>query len=322
MGLPQALSNLRLPIIGSPMFIVSTPDLVKAQCQAGIVGSFPALNARGDGALDAWLTDIETELAADRAAGGNPAPFAVNQIVHPSNARLAEDIAVCLKHQVPIFITSLQAPPKELVDGAHAYGGIVLHDVINARHAKKAIEAGVDGLILVAAGAGGHAGTLSPFALVGEIRAFYDGLIILSGSIANGSAVLAAQAMGADLAYMGTRFIATTEANASEAYKNGITEASASDVIYTNLFTGVHGNYLRQSIVAAGLDPDHLPEADKSKMNFGSGGNTAAKAWKDIWGVGQGVAVIDDILPTAQLVDQLEAEYRAALARLNQIAAK
>lgn len=322
MGLPQALSNLRLPIIGSPMFIVSTPDLVKAQCQAGIVGSFPALNARGDGALDAWLTDIETELAADRAAGGNPAPFAVNQIVHPSNARLAEDIAVCLKHQVPIFITSLQAPPKELVEGAHAYGGIVLHDVINARHAKKAIEAGVDGLILVAAGAGGHAGTLSPFALVGEIRAFYDGLIILSGSIANGSAVLAAQAMGADLAYMGTRFIATTEANASEAYKNGITEASASDVIYTNLFTGVHGNYLRQSIVAAGLDPDHLPEADKSKMNFGSGGNTAAKAWKDIWGVGQGVAVIDDILPTAQLVDQLEAEYRAALARLNQIAAK
>lgn len=322
MGLPQALSNLRLPIIGSPMFIVSTPNLVKAQCQAGIVGSFPALNARGDGALDAWLTDIETELAADRAAGGNPAPFAVNQIVHPSNARLAEDIAVCLKHQVPIFITSLQAPPKELVDGAHAYGGIVLHDVINARHAKKAIEAGVDGLILVAAGAGGHAGTLSPFALVGEIRAFYDGLIILSGSIANGSAVLAAQAMGADLAYMGTRFIATTEANASEAYKNGITEASASDVIYTNLFTGVHGNYLRQSIVAAGLDPDHLPEADKSKMNFGSGGNTAAKAWKDIWGVGQGVAVIDDILPTAQLVDQLEAEYRAALARLNQIAAK
>lgn len=322
MGLPQALSNLRLPIIGSPMFIVSTPNLVKAQCQAGIVGSFPALNARGDGALDAWLTDIETELAADRAAGGNPAPFAVNQIVHPSNARLAEDIAVCLKHQVPIFITSLQAPPKELVDGAHAYGGIVLHDVINARHAKKAIEAGVDGLILVAAGAGGHAGTLSPFALVGEIRAFYDGLIILSGSIANGSAVLAAQAMGADLAYMGTRFIATTEANASEAYKNGITEASASDVIYTNLFTGVHGNYLRQSIVAAGLDPDHLPEADKSKMNFGSGGNTAAKAWKDIWGVGQGVAVIDDILPTAQLVNQLEAEYRAALARLNQIAAK
>ena len=229
---------------------------------------------------------------------------------------------MCLKHQVPIFITSLQAPPKELVDGAHAYGGIVLHDVINARHAKKAIEAGVDGLILVAAGAGGHAGTLSPFALVGEIRAFYDGLIILSGSIANGSAVLAAQAMGADLAYMGTRFIATTEANASEAYKNGITEASASDVIYTNLFTGVHGNYLRQSIVAAGLDPDHLPEADKSKMNFGSGGNTAAKAWKDIWGVGQGVAVIDDILPTAQLVNQLEAEYRAALARLNQIAAK
>ena len=316
MSIPAALSQLRLPIIGSPMFIVSNPELVKAQCKAGIVGSFPALNARGEGALDAWLTDLQADLAADKAAGGNPAPFAVNQIVHPSNTRLAEDIAVCLKHQVPIFITSLQAPPKELVDGAHAYGGIVLHDVINARHAKKALEAGVDGLILVAAGAGGHAGTLSPFALVGEIREFYDGLIVLSGSIANGSAVLAAQAMGADLAYMGTRFIATAEANASDAYKQGITEASASDVIYTNLFTGVHGNYLRQSIVNAGLDPDHLPEADKSKMNFGSGGNTAAKAWKDIWGVGQGVAVIDEVLPTADLVNQLETEYRAARARL------
>ena len=316
MSIPAALSQLRLPIIGSPMFIVSNPELVKAQCKAGIVGSFPALNARGEGALDAWLTDLQADLAADKAAGGNPAPFAVNQIVHPSNARLAEDIAVCLKHQVPIFITSLQAPPKELVDGAHAYGGIVLHDVINARHAKKALEAGVDGLILVAAGAGGHAGTLSPFALVGEIREFYDGLIVLSGSIANGSAVLAAQAMGADLAYMGTRFIATTEANASDDYKNGITQASASDVIYTNLFTGVHGNYLRESIVKAGLDPDHLPEADKSKMNFGSGGNSAAKAWKDIWGVGQGVAVIDEVLPTAELVNQLEAEYRAARARL------
>ena len=316
MSIPTVLSQLRLPIIGSPMFIVSNPELVKAQCKAGIVGSFPALNARGEGALDAWLTDLQADLAADKAAGGNPAPFAVNQIVHPSNARLAEDIAVCLKHQVPIFITSLQAPPKELVDGAHAYGGIVLHDVINARHAKKALEAGVDGLILVAAGAGGHAGTLSPFALVGEIREFYDGLIVLSGSIANGSAVLAAQAMGADLAYMGTRFIATTEANASDAYKQGITQASASDVIYTNLFTGVHGNYLRQSIVNAGLDPDHLPEADKSKMNFGSGGNTAAKAWKDIWGVGQGVAVIDEVLPTADLVKQLETEYQAARARL------
>ena len=316
MSIPAALSQLRLPIIGSPMFIVSNPELVKAQCKAGIVGSFPALNARGEGALDAWLTDLQTNLAADKATGGNPAPFAVNQIVHPSNARLAEDITVCLKHQVPIFITSLQAPPKELVDGAHAYGGIVLHDVINARHAKKALEAGVDGLILVAAGAGGHAGTLSPFALVGEIREFYDGLIVLSGSIANGDAVLAAQAMGADLAYMGTRFIATTEANASDDYKNGITQASASDVIYTNLFTGVHGNYLRESIVKAGLDPDHLPEADKSKMNFGSGGNSAAKAWKDIWGVGQGVAVIDEVLPTAELVNQLEAEYQAARARL------
>ena len=316
MSIPTALSQLRLPIIASPMFIVSNPELVKAQCKAGIVGSFPALNARGEGALDAWLTDLQADLAADKSAGGNPAPFAVNQIVHASNARLNEDITVCLKHQVPIFITSLQAPPKELVDGAHAYGGIVLHDVINARHAKKALEAGVDGLILVAAGAGGHAGMLSPFALVGEIREFYDGLIVLSGSIANGSAVLAAQAMGADLAYMGTRFIATTEANASEAYKQGICDAGASDVIYTNLFTGVHGNYLRQSIVNAGMDPDHLPEADKSKMNFGSGGNSAAKAWKDIWGVGQGVAVIDEVLPTAELVKQLEAEYKAAKQRI------
>ena len=316
MSIPTALSQLRLPIIASPMFIVSNPELVKAQCKAGIVGSFPALNARGEGALDAWLTDLQADLAADKAAGGNPAPFAVNQIVHASNARLNEDITVCLKHQVPIFITSLQAPPKELVDGAHAYGGIVLHDVINARHAKKALEAGVDGLILVAAGAGGHAGMLSPFALVGEIREFYDGLIVLSGSIANGSAVLAAQAMGADLAYMGTRFIATTEANASEAYKQGICDAGASDVIYTNLFTGVHGNYLRQSIVNAGMDPDHLPEADKSKMNFGSGGNSAAKAWKDIWGVGQGVAVIDEVLSTAELVKQLEVEYMAAKQKL------
>ena len=316
MSIPTALSQLRLPIIASPMFIVSNPELVKAQCKAGIVGSFPALNARGEGALDAWLTDLQADLAADKAAGGNPAPFAVNQIVHASNARLNEDITVCLKHQVPIFITSLQAPPKELVDGAHAYGGIVLHDVINARHAKKALEAGVDGLILVAAGAGGHAGMLSPFALVGEIREFYDGLIVLSGSIANGSAVLAAQAMGADLAYMGTRFIATTEANASEAYKQGICDAGASDVVYTNLFTGVHGNYLRQSIVNAGMDPNHLPEADKSKMNFGSGGNSAAKAWKDIWGVGQGVAVIDEVLSTAELVKQLEVEYMAAKQKL------
>lgn len=316
MSLPPVLSQLRMPIIGSPMFIVSTPELVKAQCAAGIVGSFPALNARGEGTLDTWLTDIKAYLADEQARGGHPAPFAVNQIVHPSNARLEQDIHTCLQHQVPIFITSLQAPPQALIDGAHAYGGIVLHDVINARHAKKALEAGVDGLILVAAGAGGHAGTLSPFALVGEIRQFYDGLIILSGSIANGAAILAAQAMGADLAYMGTRFIATVEANASQEYKEGITDASASDVVYTNLFTGVHGNYLRQSIVNAGLDPDHLPEADKSKMNFGSGGNSAAKAWKDIWGVGQGVAVIDEILPTAQLVDQLENEYRMARTRL------
>ena len=317
MSLPAMLQNLRLPVICAPMFIVSSPALVAAQCKSGVVGSFPALNARGEGALDQWLTDLQADLAADQAAGGNPAPFAVNQIVHASNSRLAEDIQVCLQHQVPIFITSLQVPPRQLVDGAHAYGGIVLHDVINVRHAKKALEAGVDGLILVAAGAGGHAGRLSPFALVGEIRQFYDGLIVLSGSIAQGDAILAAQAMGADLAYIGTRFIATLEANASEAYKQGIIESTANDVIYTNLFTGVHGNYLRASIVAAGLDPDNLPEADKSKMNFGSGGNSAAKAWKDIWGVGQGVGLIDGVPSTAALVNDLEAEYKAARERLS-----
>lgn len=317
MSLPALLQHLRLPIIGSPMFIVSNPALVAAQCKSGVVGSFPALNARGEGTLNQWLTDLKTELAADKAAGGNPAPFAVNQIVHSSNSRLVEDITLCLKHEVPIFITSLQVPPKELIDGAHAYGGIVLHDVINVRHARKALEAGVDGLILVATGAGGHAGTLSPFALVGEIRKFYDGLIILSGSIATGDAVLGAQAMGADLAYMGTRFICTTEANADPAYKQGIIDAAANDVIYTNLFTGVHGNYLRSSIENAGLDADNLPEADKSKMNFGSGGDSAAKAWKDIWGVGQGVGQINNAPTTAELVNQLEAEYKAARARLS-----
>lgn len=316
MSLPALLKHLRLPIIGSPMFIVSNPALVAAQCKAGVVGSFPALNARGEGTLNQWLTDLKTELMADKAAGGNPAPFAVNQIVHPSNSRLADDIKLCLQHEVPIFITSLQVPPKALIDGAHAYGGIVLHDVISVRHAKKALEAGVDGLILVAAGAGGHAGKLSPFALVGEIRKFYDGLIILSGAIATGDAVLGAQAMGADLAYMGTRFICTTEANADAAYKQGIINASANDVIYTNLFTGVHGNYLRESIEKAGLDADNLPEADKSKMNFGSGGDSAAKAWKDIWGVGQGVGQINDAPSTAELVNHLEVEYNAARARL------
>lgn len=317
MSLPTVLQNLRLPVICAPMFIVSSPALVAAQCKSGIVGSFPALNARGDGALDAWLTTLKADLAADKAAGGNQAPFAVNQIVHASNTRLAEDINVCLQHEVPIFITSLQAPPKELVDGAHAYGGIILHDVINVRHAQKAIEAGVDGLIVVAAGAGGHAGRLSPFALVGEIRKFYKGLIVLSGAITQGDAILAAQAMGADLAYMGTRFIATVEANASAAYKEGIINATANDVIYTNLFTGVHGNYLRSSIEAAGLNPDDLPEADKTKMNFGSGGDSAAKAWKDIWGVGQGIGLIDNAPTTAALVDALEFEYQAARARLS-----
>lgn len=316
MSLPVFLQNLRLPVICSPMFIVSSHDLVAAQCKAGVVGSFPALNARGKGVLDTWITNLKTELEADKVAGGSPAPFAVNQIVHASNTRLAEDIQVCLAHQVPIFITSLQAPPKELIDGAHSYGGIVLHDVINVRHAKKALEAGVDGLVLVATGAGGHAGKLSPFALVGEIRQFYDGLIVLSGAISQGGAILAAQAMGADLAYMGTRFIATIEANASSEYKQGIVTSEASDVIYTNLFTGVHGNYLRSSILAAGLDPDNLPEADKTKMDFGSGGDSAAKVWKDIWGVGQAVGLISNVPTTSELVDTLEMEYYEARNRL------
>lgn len=316
MSLPLLLQNLRLPVICSPMFIVSSPDLVAEQCKAGVVGSFPALNARGEGALNTWITNLKSELAAYKAAGGSPAPFAVNQIVHTSNTRLAQDIQICLTHQVPIFITSLQAPPKELVDGAHAYGGIVLHDVINVRHAKKALEAGVDGLILVAAGAGGHAGKLSPFALVGEIRQFYDGLIVLSGAISQGDAILAAQAMGADLAYMGTRFIATVEANASSEYKQCIVDAEAKDVIYTNLFTGVHGNYLSSSILAAGLDPENLPVADKTKMDFGSGGDSAAKVWKDIWGVGQAVGLIHNVPTTVELVDKLEIEYCAARNRL------
>lgn len=318
MGLPKILQdNLRLPVIGSPMFIVSNPDLVIAQCKAGIVGSFPALNARPAEELEVWLQRITTELADYKAA--NPdrkvAPFAVNQIVHHSNDRLEHDLEMCVKYQVPITITSLRAP-DEAVAAIHSYGGLVFHDVINVRHAEKALEAGVDGLILVCAGAGGHAGTYSPFALVSEIRRFYDGLIILSGAITKGEHILAAQSMGADLAYMGTRFIATTEANAPEAYKQTIVEASAKDIVYTNLFSGVHGNYLRQSIIAAGLDPDNLPEADKSKMSFGSGGSSRAKTWRDIWGAGQGVGNIHDVLPAAEVVDRLALEYHAAAERL------
>ncbi|WP_321852961.1 NAD(P)H-dependent flavin oxidoreductase [Paraburkholderia tropica] len=315
MALPAVLQNLSLPVVASPMFIVSYPELVLAQCKAGIVGSFPALNARPAELLDEWLTQIEEQLAAHKAANPDAVigPIAVNQIVHQSNARLEHDIRVCVEHRVPIFITSLRAPPKELLDAVHSYGGIVLHDVINLRHAGKALEAGVAGLILVAAGAGGHAGTTSPFALVGEVRRIFDGPIVLSGAIANGGSILAAQAMGADLAYMGTRFIATQEAHAVEAYKHAILEAKAADIVYTNLFTGVHGNYIRESIVNAGLDPDALPESDKSKMSFDSG---AAKAWKDIWGAGQGVGLMDDVPSVAQLVERLKQEYGEAKARL------
>jgi nitronate monooxygenase len=310
MPIPQSLNrNLALPVICAPMFIVSNPDLVIAQCKSGLIGSFPALNARPMEVLDEWLTRIKTELAADP----NAAPFAVNQIIHPSNERLEHDMALCVKHEVPLIITSLSAP-TQIVPPVHAYGGKVFHDVISVRHAEKALEAGVDGLILVCAGAGGHAGTLSPFALVGEIRKFYDGPIALSGAITNGSAILAAQAMGADFAYIGTRFIATKEANAAEAYKQAIVDSAAKDVVYTPYFTGVHGNYLSKSIVAAGLDPANLPEKDKTSMNFG--GATAAKAWKDIWGAGQGVGTIDDVMPTADLVARLKQEYRAAREQL------
>ena len=318
MPIPDLLrDHLRLPVIGSPMFIVSSPQLVIEQCKAGIVGSFPALNARPAAALEEWLVQIRGELDAfqrehpDRRV----APFAVNQIVHSSNDRLEHDVELCRKHRVPIQITSLRAPDV-VVEAAHSYGGLVFHDVTNVKHAKRALQAGVDGLILVCAGAGGHAGSLSPFALVSAVREFYDGTIILSGAIANGSAVLAAQAMGADLAYMGTRFIASQEANASDAYKQAIVDSGAEDIVYSNLFTGVHGNYLRSSIVAAGLDPDALPEADKSKMNFGGGGSTRSKVWRDIWGSGQSVAAIHDILPTAAIVDRLETEYLAAREKL------
>ncbi len=318
MALPALLrDNLRLPVIGSPLFIISTPALVIAQCKAGVVGAFPALNARPKERLEEWIVEIKHELAAYKAAnpGKKVAPFAVNQIVHGSNDRLMHDLEVCVRQEVPIIITSLR-PPGELVRAVHGYGGIVLHDVISIRHAKKALGEGVDGLIPVCAGAGGHAGTLSPFALVREMREIFDGPIALSGSIADGRGILAAQAMGADLAYMGTRFIATKEANASEAYKQALVDSTAEEIVYSPLFTGVHGNYLRRSIVNAGLDPDNLPTADKTTMNFGSGGNTDAKAWRDIWGAGQSVAGITDVPTVAELVDRLEAEYLQAKARL------
>lgn len=320
MALPPIFDNLRLPVIGSPLFIVSGPELVIAQCKAGVVGSFPALNARPASQLDEWLHQITEELAAhnrdnpDRLA----APYAVNQIVHKSNNRLQEDIATCAKWQVPITITSLGAQ-EELNKAVHGWGGIVLHDVINDRFAHKAIEKGADGLIPVAAGAGGHAGVTSPFALMREIREWFDGPVALSGSIAHGASILAAQAMGADLAYIGSAFIATKEANAVDGYKDNIVEAKAADIVYSDLFTGVSGNYLRQSIERAGMDPNNLPKGDISTMNFGSGGNSEAKAWKDIWGSGQGIGAIKEVQTAGEFVDQLESEYRAAKAHLDMV---
>ncbi len=317
MSLPPLLRALRLPVIGAPLFIISVPDLVIAQCKAGIVGSFPALNARPQSLLDEWLHRITEELAAwNRVHPDRPAaPFAVNQIVHRSNDRLEADLATCAKWQVPIVITSLGAR-EDLNHAVHDWGGITLHDVIDDRYARKAIEKGADGLIAVAAGAGGHAGRLSPFALVQEIRAWFDGPLALSGAIANGGAILAAQAMGADLAYIGSPFIATTEANAIDGYKQAIVDGRANDIVYSDLFTGVHGNYLRNSIAAAGLDPDDLPKGDLKTMNFGGGNSTKAKAWRDIWGSGQGIGAVDAITPVAARIDRFEAEYHAARERL------
>ena len=317
MSLPPVLQGLRIPVIGAPLFIVSNPKLVIAQCTSGIVGSFPALNARPATKLDEWLHEITEALAAwDRAHPGQPsAPFAVNQIVHRSNDRFDADMAICAKWKVPVVITSLGAR-VELNDAVHGWGGITLHDVIDDRFARKAVEKGADGIIAVAAGAGGHAGRWSPFALVQEIRQWFDGPLVLSGAIASGGAVLAAQAAGADLAYVGSSFIATEEANASDTYKQGIVDGGAADIIYSDLFTGVHGNYLRSSIVNAGLDPDNLAAGNLDTMKFGSGGSSKSKAWKDIWGSGQGIGVIDRIRPAADYVDLLAEQYAAAKARL------
>jgi nitronate monooxygenase len=317
-ALPGALAKpLSIPVIGSPLFIISNPDLVIAQCKAGVIGSFPSLNARPVSLLDEWLARITEELAAhDRANPDKPAaPFAVNQIVHKSNDRLEQDLALCVKHKVPIVITSLGAR-TDVNDAVHSYGGVALHDIINVKFARKAVEKGADGLIAVAAGAGGHAGTTSPFALVEEIREWFDGPIALSGSIASGRGVLATRAIGADFAYIGSAFIATEEANAPQGYKQMITESAADDIIYSNLFTGVHGNYLRPSIVAAGLDPENLPQSDPSRMNFGSGGNTDKKAWKDIWGCGQGIGAVKSVVPAADLIARLEREYNFAKKQL------
>lgn len=319
MSVPPIFNKMRLPVIASPLFIISGPELVIAQCKAGIVGSFPALNARPGPVLHEWLDKITNELGEHNAKHPDrpAAPFAVNQIVHKTNNRLDHDMEACVKYKVPLVITSLGAR-QDVNDAIHSYGGIVMHDVIDTWFAKKALEKGADGLIAVCTGAGGHAGRLSPFALVQEIREFFDGPLALSGSIANGGAIAAALAMGADFAYMGSAFIACDEANAVDGYKDAIVNYGAEDIVYSNLFTGVHGNYLRPSIVAAGLDPDNLPESDPSKMNFGSGGNTEAKAWKDIWGCGQGIGAVKKRGPVSDYVDQLEREYndaRAALAK-------
>lgn len=317
-ALPGALAKpLSIPVIASPLFIISNPDLVIAQCKAGVIGSFPSLNARPVSLLDEWLARITEELAAyDRANPDKPsAPFAVNQIVHKSNDRLEQDLALCVKYKAPVVITSLGAR-TDVNDAVHSYGGVTLHDIINVKFARKAIEKGADGLIAVAAGAGGHAGTTSPFALVEEIREWFDGPIALSGSLATGRGVLAARAIGADFAYIGSAFIATTEANAPQGYKQMITESAADDIVYSNLFTGVHGNYLKPSIIAAGLDPENLPQSDPSKMNFGSGGNTDKKAWKDIWGCGQGIGMVKDVVPAAELIARLESEYQVARKRI------
>ena len=317
MSLPAILNGTtRLPVVAAPLFIISHPALTLAQCKAGVVGSFPALNARPEAQLDEWLAEITEDLGAynSRNPGAPAAPFAVNQIVHKSNRRLEHDLMLCVKYKVPIVISSLGAVP-EVNAAIHSYGGIVLHDVINNRHANSAIRKGADGLIAVAAGAGGHAGTLSPFALVQEIRTWFDGPLLLSGAISTGGAILAAQAMGADMAYIGSPFIATTEARASDAYKQMLVDSSASDIVYSNYFTGIAGNYLKPSIIAAGMDPDHLPEADPSKMDFETA-TTGAKAWKDIWGCGQGIGAVTEITPTASLVDRLTLEYAAARQRL------
>jgi nitronate monooxygenase len=319
MPIPASFRDrLTLPVIGSPMFIASTPELVIAQCKAGIIGSFPALNARPAAQLDEWLSRIRGELDAHAAAhpGAKVAPFAVNQICHASNDRLQHDMEACVRHEVPLIITSLR-PPREIVEAAHSYGGLVFHDVISVKHARKAAEQGVDGIIAVCAGAGGHAGMTSPFALVREIRQFFDGTIILSGAMSSGADVFAALALGADMAYIGTRFLATTEAHVMDEYKQMIVESGSDDVVYTNLFSGVKGNYLRGSVLRTGFDPDNLPEADKTKMNFGSGSDLKAKVWRDIWSAGQGVGNIHEVLPTAELVARMLREYEDTRRRLS-----